>query len=131
MHHLGVGQHRIPGNGEAVSIDYFAEVCEGLYVATIKDQNGTGGHCVGIDAFRKVIVDPSEEREIHLDRNSLVNSAGPCAMCIEFINVIQIDHIPDVKFPTIRGARGKLSKNQLRKERRNKRKGGTRDLHNL
>jgi hypothetical protein len=125
LHNLGVMQHRIPGNGDAVSIEYLAEVCDGLYVATIKDQNGTGGHCVGIDAFRKVIVDPSEEREIRLDRTSLLKSAGPCAMCIEFIHVIRIDHIPDVKFPTIRGARGQLNKNQKRRDRRNKKRKGS------
>ena len=93
LYELGVRQHRIPKNGEAVSIEYLADICEGLYVATIKDQNGTGGHCVGIDAFQKVIVDPSEERDIRLDRNSLVNSAGPCAMCIEFIHVINSNHM--------------------------------------
>ena len=111
LHNLGVSQHRIPENGDAVSIEYFADICEGLYVATIKDQSSTGGHFVGIDAFWKVILDLSEEREIRLDRKSLVNSAGPCAMYIEFIHVIRIDHIPDVNFPTICEARGKLNNN--------------------
>ena len=40
----------------------------GLLFVKIFDQNGTAGHCVVIDLFRKVTLDPEKDVEVSLDR---------------------------------------------------------------
>ena len=58
------------------------------------DQNGTGGHCVFIDAGRKVIIDPANKKEIHLTLWNLFECAGPCSLTLAFCRVLKI-HLPD------------------------------------
>jgi hypothetical protein len=41
---------------------FFLDFVDGLFLATVVDQNGTAGHCVFIDTERKVIIDPANKK---------------------------------------------------------------------
>ena len=47
---------------------FFLDFVDGLFLATVVDQNGTAGHCVFIDTERKVIIGPDNKKR---------NSVGP------------------------------------------------------
>jgi hypothetical protein len=47
---------------EGVDGQFFLNLEGGLFLATVIDQNGTGGHCVFIDVGRKVIIDPANKK---------------------------------------------------------------------
>ena len=70
----------------------------GLLFDNIVDQNGTAGHFVVIDLFRKVIIDPAEECEVDLDRCHILKCAGTMSVCIEFKDVLKIQSIRGVSF---------------------------------
>jgi hypothetical protein len=44
---------------DSVNEKNFVDFVDGLFLATVVDQNGTAGHCVFIDADKKVIIDPA------------------------------------------------------------------------
>ena len=48
---------------EGVDGQFFLNLEGGLFLTTIIDQNGTGGHCVFIDVGRKVIIDPANKKK--------------------------------------------------------------------
>ena len=54
----------------------------GLLFVKVVDQNGTAGHCVVIDLFRKVILDPGKEVEVKLNRRNLLKCAGDMSLCM-------------------------------------------------
>ena len=83
----------------------------GLLFVRVVDQNGTAGHCIVIDLFRKVILDPSEEVEVSLDRLNLLKCAGPISLCMEFKDVLQIQIIDGSKI-------GELNYNLRTKEKK-------------
>ena len=41
---------------------FFLDFVDGLFLATVVDQNGTAGHCIFIDTDRKVIIDPASTK---------------------------------------------------------------------
>ena len=49
---------------------------DGMFLATVVDQNGTAGHCVFIDAERKVIIDLANKKN-RLTLRNLFECAGP------------------------------------------------------
>ena len=65
----------------------------GLLFVKVVDQNGTAGHCVVIDLFRKVILDPGKEVEVILNRMNLFKCAGDMSLCMEFKDVLIIQSI--------------------------------------
>ena len=62
-----------------------------------------------IDLFRKVILDPSAEFEVSLNRSNLWKCAGPMSLCMEFKDVLQIESID--------GSIGELNYNLRTKEK--------------
>ena len=68
----------------------------GLLFVKVVDQNGTAGHCVVIDLFRKVILDPEEDSEVSLDQYHLLKCAGPMSLCTEFKDVLRIQSIEGI-----------------------------------
>ena len=82
----------VPSDVGTCSIN-FSPLDEGIFVATIVDQNGTEGHCIVLDCFLRVIIDPSEEEEVPLDEHRLFKCAGPCSLCVVFTQVIAIKNI--------------------------------------
>ena len=58
--------------------------------------NGTSGHCVVLDLFRRVIIDPAEKWEVDLEKFHLLKYACPILVCIEFKHVIEIKAIKGV-----------------------------------
>ena len=79
---------------EGVDGQFFLNLEGGLFLTTIIDQNGTGGHCVFIDVGRKVIIDPANKKEISLNLRNLFECAGPCSLTLAFCRVLEI-HLPD------------------------------------
>ena len=41
---------------------FFMEFTDGMFLANVVDENGAAGHCVFIDAVRRVIIDPANEK---------------------------------------------------------------------
>ena len=41
---------------------FFLEYTDGLFLVNVVDQNGAAVHCIFIDAGRKVIIDPANEK---------------------------------------------------------------------
>jgi hypothetical protein len=68
----------------------------GLFFGTVVDMNGTSGHCVVLDLFRRFILDPADKWEVDLDKLHLLKCAGPMSLCIEFKHVIEIKAIKGV-----------------------------------
>ena len=68
-----------------------------FFPSKVVDQNGSAGHCVVIELFRKVILDPAEEWEVNLEKSYLLQCAGPMSLCMEFKYVLQIQRIDGVK----------------------------------
>ena len=58
--------------------------------------NGTRGHCVVLDLFRRVILDTEDKSEVDLDKLHLLKCAGPMSLCLEFKHVIEIKAIKGV-----------------------------------
>ena len=71
----------------------FLQFMDGLFLATVVDQNGTTGHCVFIDTERKFIIDPANKKEIWLTLRNLFECAGPWSLTLEFCRVLRI-HLP-------------------------------------
>ena len=66
---------------------------DGLFLATVVDQNGTAGHCVFIDTERNFIIDPENKKEIRLTLRNLFECADPCSLTLVFCRVLRI-HLP-------------------------------------
>ena len=62
----------------------------GLFLVKVVDLNGTRGHSVVLDLFRRVILDPAEKHEVDLNKHNLLKCAGPMSLCLEFQHVIEI-----------------------------------------
>jgi len=63
LRHVGV-QSAYISVSDRVFGTCFLDVVDGLFLATVVDQNGTAGHCVFIDTERKVIIDLANKKEI-------------------------------------------------------------------
>jgi hypothetical protein len=70
---------------------FFLDFVDGLFLATVVDQNGTAGHCVFIDTERKVIIDPANKKEIRLTLRNLFECAGPYSLTLEFSRVLKMN----------------------------------------
>ena len=68
-----------------------------------------------INLFRKVILDPSAEVEVILDRLNLLKCAGPMSLFMEFKDVLQIESIDGSKI-------GELNYNLRTKEKNRKKR---------
>ena len=51
---------------------FFMQFTDGMFLANVVDQNDAAGHCVFIDAYRKVIINPANEKEIFVDPSELL-----------------------------------------------------------
>jgi hypothetical protein len=61
-----------------------------LYLAKIMDQNGPSGHWIFIDIGQKVNIDAENLKEVPLNQKNLFDCDGPCSLCMEFRDVINI-----------------------------------------
>ena len=94
----------------------------GLLFVLVVDQNGTAGHCIVIDLFRKVILDPCEDFEVILDRSNLLKCAGPMSLCMEFKDVLQIESIDGLKIGELNYDLRKKMKNKVKKGKKKREK---------
>ena len=93
LREAGVQSDFVSGT-DGVDGQFFLNLEGGLFLTTVIDQNGTGGHCVFIDVGRKVIIDPANKKEMSLNLRNLFECAGPCSLTLAFCRVLKI-HLPD------------------------------------
>ena len=95
---------------------------EGLFFGTVVAMNSNSGHCVVLDLFRRVILDPAEKWEVDLDKLHLLKCAGPMSLCIEFKHVIEIKTIRGVEDGDLNTDLRKILKKRLKRKGQRERK---------
>ena len=90
LRELSINSEKFLRGTDATTRDEILKVESGLFLAKVVDQNGTGGHCIFVDANRKVIIDPENAKEVALTLRNLHRCAGPWSMCCGLHHVLQI-----------------------------------------